>query len=156
MPLKNQARVRISLVVTVLAACLTLMSCAANPNSKTYTRILTGSANPIGVQDGRLTVITLDLADGGPLMKATIDIVAAGAAVREPHYYRRTGTSDRSGMATFINVPRLVDVTITHPRGTYVLEDYIVPQGNPSEFRVYVETYAPRGRDECLSFGHCN
>jgi hypothetical protein len=156
MPLMNQARVQIALVVTVLSACLTLASCAANPNSKTYTRILTGSANPIGVQDGRLTVITLDLADGGPLMKATVDIVASGVAQREPHYYRRTSTSDRDGMVTFLNVPRVVNVSITHSRGTYSLDDYIVPQGTPSEFRVYIETTGPRARDECLTFGHCN
>lgn len=139
----------------LLALCALLASCAAQPASKTYTRYLTGSANPIGVQTGNLTVVTLDLNDGGALSQATVDVVAAGGSANEPLFYRRSGTSDRRGMVTFRDVPRLVNVSITHSRGEFSLDNYVVPQGTPSEFRVYVETRSPRTRAECLGYLLC-
>lgn len=155
MRLVNHVRVQIASAVVLLTAGLLLASCAMNPDSKTYTRILTGSANPIGVQTGRLTVIALDLADGGPLQRATVDIVASDTAVLQPTYYRRSGRADRNGQVTFTNVPKRVNVAVTHERGTYSLDNYVVPQIGDSEFRVYVETTGPRSQEDCLMFLGC-
>jgi hypothetical protein len=155
MRIVNPVRVRAASAVVPAAMGLLLAACAMTPASKTYTQILTASANPIDVQSGRLTVIVLDYVDGGPLMRATVDIVAADATVKEPHYYRRTATSDRNGTVTFANVPRLVNVSIVHSRGAYARDNYVVPQTGPSEFRVYIDTSAPRARDECLGYLLC-
>jgi hypothetical protein len=144
---------------TVAAALLVLgpllASCAMNPNSRAYTQMLTGSANPVGVQTGRLVVVAYDSADGGPLINATVEIVAADLSVREPNYYRRVDRSDWRGTVTFNEVPRLVNVSVTHPRGSYARDNWVVPQGQPSEFRVYVDTQGPRTRDDCLGFQLC-
>jgi hypothetical protein len=155
MQLLNLARVRTASAVVLLVLGPLLASCAANPNSKTYTNILTGSANPIGVQTGRLTVVALDLQDGGPLQRATVDIVASDFVVFQPRYFRRSGVADRNGVVMFNDVPRLVNVAITHERGSYSLDNYVVPQGKDSEFRVYVETTGRRSQEDCLTFQHC-
>lgn len=155
MQLLNLARVRTASTVALLALGSLLAACAMNPDSKTYTQILTGSANPIGVQTGRLTVITLDLQDGGPLQRATVDVVASESAVMQPTFYRRTGVADRNGVVTFTNVPNKVDVSITHERGSYSMENYVVPQGKDSEFRVYVDTTGRRSQQDCMVFMHC-
>jgi hypothetical protein len=155
MQLLNLARVRTASVIMLLALGPLMASCAMNPNSKTYTNFLTGSANPIGVQTGRLTVVALDLQDGGPLQRATVDIVAADAVVFQPKYYRRSGVADRNGVVTFNDVPKLVNVAVTHERGTFSLDNYVVLQGKDSEFRVYVETTGRRSQEDCLTFQHC-
>ena len=154
MHLLNPVRVQTLCPVLLVLGSL-LASCAMNPNSKTYTQMLTGSANPVGVQKGRLTVVAYDSADGGPLINATIDIVAADRSVQEPSYFRKIDRSDWRGSVTFNDVPRLVNISIMHPRGSYGLDNYVVPQGQPSEFRVYVDTQGPRTRDECLGFQLC-
>jgi hypothetical protein len=141
--------------VALLALGPLLASCAMNPNSQTYTRMLTGSANPVGVQTGQLVVVAYDSADGGPLINATVDIVAADQSIHEPNYYRRVDRSDWRGMVRFIEVPRVVNISISHPRGSYGLDNYVVPQGHPSEFRVYVDTQGPRTREDCLGFQRC-
>ncbi len=149
MQLRNHVRVLVLLpVALLLAAC-------ASQRPAAYTRMLSGSANPIGVQTGRLVVVAYDSADGGPLMQATVDIVSADQNVREPNFYRRIGISDRRGMVTFTDVPRAVNIFITHPRGTYGQDNYVVPQNAPSEFRVYIDTEGQRTRDECLGFQLC-
>jgi hypothetical protein len=56
---------------------------------------------------------------------------------------------------TFNEVPRLVNVSITHPRGSYARDNYVVPQGQHSEFRVYVDTLGPRTADECRQYQFC-
>jgi hypothetical protein len=117
--------------------------------------MLSGSANPIGVQTGRLQVVAYDSTDGGPLMRATVDIVSAEASAREPNFYRRVGISDRRGIVTFTDVPRMVNIAITHARGTYGKDNYVVPQNVQSEFRVYIDTQGPRTPDECLGFQLC-
>ncbi|MEO6080280.1 MAG: hypothetical protein ABIQ86_10935 [Steroidobacteraceae bacterium] len=126
-----------------------------NPNSASYTRMLTGSANPVGLQTGRLMVVAYDSADGGPLINATVDIVAADMSVQEPNYYRRVDKSDWRGIVTFIEVPRFVNISISHARGSYARDNYPVPQGQTSEFRVYVDTLGPRTANECLAGGLC-
>jgi 5-hydroxyisourate hydrolase-like protein (transthyretin family) len=145
----------VQIVSVVLAAGALLAACTMNPNSKTYTDVLTGSANPIGVQTGRLTVIVLDAADGGPLQRSTVDVVAADANAQEPTYFRRAGVADRNGKVTFADVPQRVNVSITHERGTYSLDNHVVPPGRDSEFRVYVDTVGLRSQQDCLTFQHC-
>jgi hypothetical protein len=154
MKLLNHARAHMVAAVLLVLGPL-LASCAMNPNSQTYTRMLTGSANPVGVQTGRLVVVAYDSADGGPLINATVDIVAADNSVMEPNYYRRVDRSDWRGMVTFIEVPRRVNIWISHPRGSYGLDNYVVPQGQSSEFRVDVDTQGPRTREDCLGFQRC-
>lgn len=149
----NHACVRIASIT--LAAGTLLAACAMNPNSKTYTQVLTGSANPIGVQTGRLTVIVLDTADGGPLQRSTVEVVASDANTQEPRYFRRVGVADRNGKVTFSDVPQRVNVSITHERGTYSRDNYAVPPAQDSEFRVYVDTMGPRSQEDCLAFQHC-
>jgi hypothetical protein len=155
MQLMNLARVPPASAVVLLALAPLLASCAMNPNSPAYTRMLTGSANPVGVQTGRLMVYAYDSSDGRPLANATVEIVAADRTVHEPHYYRRVDKSDWRGSVTFNDVPKLVNVSVTHARGSYARDGYVVIQGQPSEFRVYVDTQGPRGRDECLGFQLC-
>lgn len=155
MRLVNQVRVHLACAVALPVFCFVLASCVSAPASKTYTAYLSGSANPIAVQTGRLVVIALDLADGGGLLRARVEVVAADSTVRDPHYYRRSGLSDRSGTITFNDVPRLVNISIVHPRGTYALDNYVVPQSGSSEFRVYVDTTGPRTGDECLIYLAC-
>lgn len=155
MKLMNLARVQAASAVVLLALGPLLASCAMNPNSKTYTRMLTGSANPVGVQTGRLIVVAYDSSDGGPLMNATVDIVAADRTVHDPHYYRRVDKSDWRGTVIFNDVPNLVNISISHARGSYARDNYVVIQGQPSEFRVYVDTQGARTRDECLGFQLC-
>ncbi|MEO8316640.1 MAG: hypothetical protein ABI645_17810 [Pseudomonadota bacterium] len=154
MRLVNHVRVRIAAAVALALASL-LASCATNPPSAPYIRMLTGSANPVGVQTGRLMVVAYDSADGGPLMNATVDIVSADESVLEPHYYRRVDKSDWRGTVLFIEVPRLVNISISHARGSYARDNYVVPQGQSSEFRVYVDTLGPRTKDECLGIQLC-
>jgi hypothetical protein len=153
--LLNLVRVRTASAVLLIVLGPLLASCAINPNSKPYTRMLTGSANPVGVQTGRLIVVAYDSADGGPLMNATVEIVAADVSVTEPHYYRRVDKSDWRGSVIFNDVPKLVNISIAHPRGSYARDNYPVTQGQPSEFRVFVDTEGPRARDECLGFQRC-
>jgi hypothetical protein len=154
MQLLNLVRVSAA-CAAVLALGSVLGACAMNPDSPAYTRMLTGSANPVGVQTGRLMVYAYDSADGRPLINATVEIVAADRTVHEPHYYRRVDKSDWRGSVTFSDVPNLVNVAVTHARGSYARDNYVVIQGQPSEFRVYVDTQGPRGRDECLGFQLC-
>jgi hypothetical protein len=153
--LLNLARVQALSAVALLSLGPLLASCAMNPNSQTYTRMLTGSANPVGVQTGRLFVVAYDSADGGPLMNATVEIVAADRTVHDPHYYRRVDKSDWRGTVIFNDVPKLVNISISHPRGSYARDGYVVIQGQPSEFRVLVDTQGPRTRDDCLGFQLC-
>jgi len=155
MRLVNQVRAQPACAVVLLIPVLLLTSCVMNPASKTYTRYLTGSANPIDVQTGRLMVFAIDSADGGPLMSATVEVVAADLTVRDPHYYRRNGTSDRFGMVTFNDVPQVVNVSVYHPRGSYAMDNFIVAPRGTSEFRVFVDTQGPRTRDECLGPTAC-
>jgi hypothetical protein len=151
--LKHARAQTVSAMLLVLGPLLA--SCAMNPNSRTYTQMLTGSANPVGVQTGRLIVVAYDSADGAPLINATVEIVAADNTVTEPNYYRRVDRSDWRGMVTFNEVPRRVNVSVTHPRGSYARDNWVVPQGQPSEFRVYVDTQGPRTREDCLGFQLC-
>jgi len=155
MQLLNLARVPAACAAVLLALGPVLTSCAMNPNSRPYTQMLTGSANPVGVQTGRLMVYAYDSSDGGPLMNATVEIVAADRTVHDPHYYRRVDKSNWHGAVTFTDVPKLVNVSVTHARGSYARDNYVVTQGQPSEFRVYVDTQGSRGRDECLGFQLC-
>jgi hypothetical protein len=123
--LLNHPRAPTALVL-MPALCALLCSCATNPNSKTYTRMLTGSANPVGVQTGRLIVVAYDVSDGGPLINATVEVVAADQSVTEPRYYRQVNKSDWRGSVTFTDVPRLVNVSVTHARGSYARDNYVV------------------------------
>jgi hypothetical protein len=155
MPCVNHVRARTASAVLILMGGLLLASCATPQASASYIRMLSGSANPVGVQTGRLVVVAYDSSDGGPLMNATVSVVAANQSVLEPAYYRRTGKSDWRGAVMFSEVPRMVNISIAHARGNYAQDNYIVPQGQPSEFRVYVNTEGPRTRDDCLGFQLC-
>jgi hypothetical protein len=154
MKLLNHARAQTAAAVLLVLGPL-LVSCAVNPNSESYTRMLTGSANPVGVQTGYLVVVAYDSADGLPLINATVDIVSADGSINEPTYFRKVGRSDWSGAVTFNEVPRWVNISISHPRGSYARDGYVVPQGQHSEFRVYVDTLGPRTPEECRQFQFC-
>jgi hypothetical protein len=155
MKLLNHARAQTASAGMLVLLGSLLASCTMNPHSKAYTQLLTGSANPVGVQTGRLIVFAYDVADGGPLMNATVEVVAADQTVQDPRYYRQVNKSDWRGSVTFNDVPRLVNISVTHSRGSYARDNYVVIQGQPSEFRVYVDTQGPRTRDECLGFQLC-
>jgi hypothetical protein len=154
MRLLNHVPARISSVVAFLVLGPLLAACATVPVSRS-TRILTATANPVGVQTGRLTVVALDGSDSGALFKAAVEIVAADQSLRDPHYYRRLDITDRNGTVTFTDVPLLVNVSITHARGTFALENYFVKAVGPSELRVLIDTTGARAPEECLSYTLC-
>jgi hypothetical protein len=84
-----------------------------------------------------------------------VDVVASDTNAQEPSYFRRAGVADRNGKVTFADVPRRVNVSVMHERGTYSLDNYVVPPAQDSEFRVYVDTVGPRSQQDCLVFQHC-
>jgi hypothetical protein len=146
----NQTRLPITAVVMLLALGPMLASCAADwasnpaPYAGGRERL---STFPVGNQTGRLTVVALDFADGRPLNRAMVDLVGSSSG-EETYHYRRTAFSNQFGMVTFNDVPRSVDVFIRHSRGLYAVDGYPVPQTGTSEFRVYIETVAPRQANE--------
>lgn len=147
MELLGLAGRRAAHAMLLLLTGVLLHACVANPAPVQVQR-LTGSANPIGVQTGRLTVVALDSVDGLPLNRAVVEILSADVSVRDPTYYRRVNVTNRMGMVTFSDVPSTVNIAITHSRGTYGRDNYPVPQGAPSEFRALIDTLVPRTRDE--------
>jgi hypothetical protein len=154
MKLMNLAHVQARSVVALLALAPLLVACVIQPpedRDTGYDRFREGRAqDPIGVQTGRLVVVALDMADGGPLNGATVDIVSAPSTSQQPIHYRRVGVSDRRGMVTFNDVPQMVNLVVTHARGVYAVDNYVVPQSGWSEFHVYVDTTGPRSKSECL------
>ncbi len=151
MQLMNHARVRIASVVVLLASGPLLASCAVDTTGdpgRDYSRLREARRlDPVGTQTGRLTVVALDFNDGRPLNKATVDLVGSASAT-DTYHYRRSATSNQFGMVTFNDVPPEVDVFIRHFRGIYAVDGYPVAQSGASEFRVYIETIAPRTAEE--------
>jgi hypothetical protein len=149
MRLMHHAR-RHSARLVMLALAPLLVSCASdlsNSNAGLSGVRARTSPFPVGNQTGRLTVVALDFADGRPLNRAVVDVVASAGA-EDTFHYRRTASSNQFGMVTFTDVPKTVDVLIRHPRGLYAVDGYPVPQTGQSEFRVYIETFAPRRANE--------
>jgi hypothetical protein len=151
MQLLNQARAPFASVAVLLALGPLLQSCAVDITGAPgpdYSRLRESRRlDPVGKQTGRLTVVALDFADGRPLNKAMVDVVASYSA-NDTYHYRRMAPSNQFGMVTFNDVPPTVDVVINHMRGTYAVDGYPVPQSGTSEFRVYIETTSPRTANE--------
>jgi hypothetical protein len=147
----NHARMQIITAIMLLALGPMLASCAADwatdPAPAYSESRERRSLDAVGTQTGRLTVVALDFFDGRPLNRAEVDLVASSSG-EEVYHYRRTAFSNQFGMVTFTDVPRSVDVFIRHPRGVYGIDGYPVPQSGTSEFRVYIETVAPRTANE--------
>ena len=132
---------------------LWLSSCAVHKPLSRHTYALTPAAH--ATQAGRLTVIATDRADGGPLQRATVEIVIAGSSAGEPAHFRKIGVADRLGRVRFTDVPPVVNISITHERGSYSRDNFAVPQIGETEISFFVDTYGPRSAQDCLGYGLC-
>lgn len=125
--------------VTVALMGLALAACASNPPGEPAQQ-QASEVEPTGLEayTGRLVVIVTDQ-NATTLDRASVDLRSTGRSM-----WRRAGTTDTQGRATFSEVPPNVELSVVSQYGSYT-QQIVVPQsGGAAEIRVIIQSFGIR------------
>lgn len=123
-----------ALVLAVVAGCAAGPTNTAPPAAGAMGTGM--AAENTSFNTGRLNVVVTDQ-NGRPLDRAQVDVVSTSNT-----HYRTTGITNRDGTVSFNAVPQAVNVSVTHPTGSYS-QNFNVPPSGTSEMRMIVNVMEP-------------
>jgi len=131
--MRTSARGILVSVAGLLLGSLVITGCTSNGGRNSPVD-LENSQSRVEFNSGRVNVYLID-EEGAAIPAARVDF-----SWDKPQFHKVSAITDRTGYASFRDVPEIAEVSVEYPGGNYNTR-MAVPQGGSSDLRLSLNTY---------------